>query len=65
MVHMGVWSGPFYLENLNKNIARNADGNLSAGLKIMFDASRCSDVYKNGVTEARPRNLAVRFIIKY
>ena len=33
--------------------------------KIDFDASRCSSVYKTGLNEVRPVNIAVNFIIKY
>ena len=30
-----------------------------------FNASRCSSVYKNNLTEVRVQNVAVRYIIKY
>ena len=30
-----------------------------------FDASRYSSVYKDGLMEVRPSNVAVRFLIKY
>lgn len=30
-----------------------------------FDASRSSAVYKDGITEVRPQNIAVRYIVKY
>ncbi len=35
------------------------------GKEVGFDASRSSSVYQNGLTEVRPVNIAINYIIKY
>ena len=41
------------------------DGGVMSGYYLEFDASRVSSVYQNGLSEVRPVNVAVNFIIKY
>lgn len=59
-------TGPFYNAGSNKkSLWRSVGSRSNYPLLIGFDASRCSTVYANGVTEVRPTNIAVRYIIKY
>ena len=58
-----VFSGAFYIKNLTEK-TWGPGKNDKINRPIGFDASRCSKVYSN-VKEARPTNVAVRFIIKY
>lgn len=41
------------------------DGGVMSGYYLEFDASRVSNQYQNGLTEVRPVNIAVNYIIKY
>ena len=53
------WDGPFYYVS---SLSTGNGG--SGGGKISFDASRVSSVYQNGLTEVRPNNKIVNYIIK-
>ena len=44
---------------------RGGGGGTPAGTNINFNASRCSSVYKDGLTEVRPKNINFNLIIKY
>lgn len=44
---------------------RGGGGGDPQNVSFDFDASRSSSVYKAGVNEIRPKNLAINFIIKY
>lgn len=59
-------TGPFYNAGRNNKASWRSSGTKqNKPLAIGFDASRVSTVYANGVTEVRPTNIAVRYIIKY
>ena len=63
--HEDCASGPFYKDNgPNYKIAMGGGG-AQYPSSLKFDASRVSKIYTNGATEARPTNIAVRYIIKY
>ena len=58
-----TFSGAFFIKDQTAKypgLGQTDRGNWLIG----FDASRCSNVYSN-VNEARPVNIAVRYIIKY
>lgn len=52
------WDGSFYY------VTSLGTANGSGGGKIAFDASRVSTVYQNGLTEVRPNNKIINYIIK-
>lgn len=56
-------SGAFY-NNGNYNSTRDGGGNWTT-MSVGFNASRSSSVYKDGLSEVRPDNYAVNWIIKY
>ena len=56
-------SGAFYETKITGSVYKGGAGH--EGIWAGFDASRSSSVYQNGITEVRPVNIAVNFIIKY
>ena len=62
---LGWWGGAFYyiqaIRCMNTN--SSASGN-SGEVSTIFNASRCSSIYKDGVNTVQPPALAVNFYIK-
>lgn len=57
-------TAPFYRGAAGNRVSMGGGGATDT-VKIGLDASKSSSVYKNGLSEVRPKNLAVNFIIKY
>ena len=60
-----VTTNPFYVSDKNYKWREVGGGGSNPCSKVNMDLSRSSNVYKNGITEVRPSNIAVRYIIKY
>lgn len=58
-------SGVFSKTLDSVGVTRGGGGGSPKGTNINFNASRCSDVYKDGLTEVRPKNINFNLIIKY
>ena len=59
-----VTSGPFYATPFYDKIPMGGGG-AQEGATLYFNAARCSTVYQDNLTEARPTNIVGRYILKY
>ena len=62
--HIFCPTAPFYTSQHDTG-TNTGGGGWQGTTKVSMDLSRSSSVYTNGITEARPTNIAVRYMIKY
>ncbi len=62
--HTGGYNGAFS-QGANTGLGGTPGDHDSSARPVLFDASRSSSVYQNGLTEVRPVNVAINYIIKY
>ena len=62
--HIDCASEAFSIKSTS-NWVTEGGGKRTTTKKLSMNATKSSSVYKDGITEVRPTNIAVRYIIKY